>query len=593
MKSENNLKDVTGKPARLDLLQLFSGLLVLVLGAIEGWYQRTDYSADAISYLDIGRAFPRHQWNLVFNALWSCGYPFLIAVVRPFFAPDAHGEWLAIHVLNVFILLLTYLCFLYLLRSFFPDLTSTSIAELRSKETFLLVAGICIFFCTDLCINGASRVGPDPLVDGLFFAAMGTVVRFLRRPRISVAILLGLILGVGYLMKVIFLPISAVILLVTLIATWRKKQNIFLPALSGVVFALCVLPYAIGLSRTVGYFSLGESGSLNYAFHVNLLPQFTNWQGGPPGSGTPLHPTRMLLKDPPFFEFAEPFHDTYPPYNHIVYWYRGYQHFFSPKYQALAIVRNLYHLAQVLCQQPITYAILAVGFVLWFLIPLRREWLDQAVSFWPFFLPPLLAVGLYVLVHVEDRYVASFFGCLALLPFISLCSTKKHLSRALQGSVLGILVLMTIVSLFKANSVAYESALHRRSYSDDPQWKLAAYLEQGGLKPGDKVGVIGEWNLRCTWAYVNGLRIVAELGGAPYDPHPVAGVDHWYDNHHKESQNPGEELFWNASPETQAKIVQLFKQSGAVAIIAPAKSPDGNVPGWEHVPGSPMWLHRL
>jgi hypothetical protein len=591
MKAENST-DLTGRPASLYLLQVLSGLLVLVLGAIEGWYKRSDYAADAISYLDIGRAFPRHEWNLVFNALWSCGYPFLIAIVRPFFAPDAPGEWLAIHVLNVLILLFTYLCFLYLVRSFFPNLASSSIAGLRSKETFLLAAGICIFFCTDLCINAASRVGPDPLVDGLFFAAMGTVVRFLQRPRTSAAILLGLILGAGYLAKVIFLPISAVILLVTLIATWRKKQNAFLPVLSGVVFALCVLPYAIGLSRAVGYFSLGESGSLNYAFHVNLLPQFTNWQGGPPGSGTPLHPTRMLLKDPPFFEFAEPFHNTYPPYNHIVYWYQGYRHFFSPKYQAPATARNLFYLAQVLYQQPIAYAILLVCLALWFLTPFGREWLDRTVSCWQFFLPPLLALGLYILVHLEDRYIASFLGCLALLPFVSLCSSKKDLSRALRGSVLAILVLATIVSLFKANGVAYKRALHRQSYTADREWKLAAYLEQDGLKPGDKVGAIGGPNLHCTWAYLNGLRIVAELGGTPYDPHPVAGIDHWYE-HHYEGPDPGGELFWNASPQTQARILQLFKQSGAVAIVAPAKSPDGNVPGWEHVPGSPMWVHRL
>ena len=120
---------------------VFSGLLVLVLGAIEGWYKRADYAADAISYLDIGRAFPRHEWNLVFNALWSCGYPFLIAVVRPFFAPDARGEWLAIHVLNVFILLFTYLCFLYLLRSFFPDLASASVAGLRSQRNVSFDSG--------------------------------------------------------------------------------------------------------------------------------------------------------------------------------------------------------------------------------------------------------------------------------------------------------------------------------------------------------------------------------------------------------------------------------------------------------------------
>jgi hypothetical protein len=593
------LEKQAGKRTTLHILQICSALLVLVLGAIEGWYQRADYSADAVSYLDIARAFPKHDWRLVFNALWSSGYPFLIAIVRPFFATDAGGEWLAVHVVNDAILLLTFLAFLYLLRSFFPDLAASSASGLRSKEIFLFVAGLCIFVSTDLCINGASRVGPDPLVDGLFFAAMGAMIRFLRKPRTSIAILLGLILGAGYLVKVIFLPISAIVLLVTLIAVWRKRQNLSLPVLSGIVFALCVLPYAIGLSRAVGYLTFGESGSLNYAFHVNLLPHYTNWQGGPPGLGTPLHPTRMLLKDPPFFEFAEPFHNTYPPYNHMVYWYQGYRHFFSLKYQALAVVRNSYFLAQVLYRQPMSYVMLAVVLALWFLIPFRREWLDRTVSYWPFSLPPLLAVGLYIWVHLEDRYVASFLGCFALLPFVSLCASKKPLSRALRGSVLGILVLTAIGSLWNANGDAYKRALHGQPYTENSEWQLAAYLKRDGLKAGDKVGVIGGPNLHCTWAYLNGLRIVAELGGVPYDPHPVAGVDHWYGYHPMSpdadgmSPDVGGEPFWDASPEMQAKIMQLFKQSGAVAVIAPAKTPDGNLPGWEHVPGNSRWVHRF
>ena len=59
------------------LLYVLLALPVLALGAIEGWYKRTFYTTDAISYLDISRAIPRHEWKLVFNPLWSSGYPFL------------------------------------------------------------------------------------------------------------------------------------------------------------------------------------------------------------------------------------------------------------------------------------------------------------------------------------------------------------------------------------------------------------------------------------------------------------------------------------------------------------------------------------
>ena len=55
----------------VSLLYVLLALPVLLLGAIEGWYERTFYTTDAISYLDISRAIPRHEWKLVFNPLWS------------------------------------------------------------------------------------------------------------------------------------------------------------------------------------------------------------------------------------------------------------------------------------------------------------------------------------------------------------------------------------------------------------------------------------------------------------------------------------------------------------------------------------------
>jgi hypothetical protein len=54
---------------------------VLVLGAVEGWFWRTDFATDAISYLDISRAIPARDWKMIFNPLWSAGYPLLMAIV--------------------------------------------------------------------------------------------------------------------------------------------------------------------------------------------------------------------------------------------------------------------------------------------------------------------------------------------------------------------------------------------------------------------------------------------------------------------------------------------------------------------------------
>jgi hypothetical protein len=578
---------------RLGAFYGIMALPLLLLGIVEAWHKRGYYTTDAISYLDISRAIPRHDWRMVFNSLWSVGYPFLISVIRPLFPATAQGEWNAIHVLNLLILLFSYGTFLYLLRSIQAGWAAAPAEERLAKEQFFFFAGYCIFVCTELCINAPSRVSPDPLVDGMFFAAVATMIQLIRNPSPMRAAILGVILGLGYLAKTIFLPISAIILLVTVCALLQKrhKRALLFPVAAGVVLAAIAIPYAAGLSWALGRWTFGESGSLNYNFHVNLLPRYTNWQGGPAANGTPIHPTHLLLNDPPFFEFAEPFHNTYPPFGNAAYWYEGYRHFWSAKYQAIATVRNLFYLAGILKKLPIAYAIAGVVLVLVLRRRLRREWLKRITALWPLFLPPLLAVGLYVLSHLEDRYLAGYLATLALAPFAALGAAQLNLSRTLRRSIIAVLALGATATFAMVNGPAVARAIHHKSSSDDPEWKLAAYLRQAGLKPGDKVGAIGGPNAECTWAYLDQLRIVAEVGGRPYDPHP-GPHDRWWSNRNNEPDDAVQK-FWSSSPETQAKIMQMFQQAGAVAVISPPQPAQELLPGWQKEPAGDTWVYRF
>jgi hypothetical protein len=189
---------------------------------------------------------------------------------------------------------------------------------------------------------------------------------------------------------------------------------------------LMVLPYAAGLSWSYGHFTLGESGTLNYAFHVNYLPRWTNWQGEPGGYGTPIHPTHQLMKDPDLFSFAEPYHNTYPPFGNIVYWYQGYRHFWSPKYQAIGIGRDLEYLLQALVPQPIFYAVLLAAIVIFAAEKDRKGWFRSAVGAWPFYLPAVIGIALYVQVHLELSRLISHNPVSA-----SICSYRKSAQHAL------------------------------------------------------------------------------------------------------------------------------------------------------------------
>jgi hypothetical protein len=260
--------------------------LIMVLGALEGWFKRTDFSTDAISYLDISRAIPAHDWKMVFNPLWSVGYPLLLALLRPLFPATPTGEWVAIHVLNFAIFIGAWLAFLYLLRSFDLSHNSLTAQEGVQRRTFVFLAGACIFVSIQLCIDSVSRVGPDLLVTAFFFAATAMVVRLTARSSYGLAVLLGVVLGLGYWTKGIFLALALTLLAVAAAALFFRKRSILPIILSAVVFAAMVIPYAAGLSWSFGHFTLGESGPLNYAFHVNYLPRWTNWQGEP---GRPRH----------------------------------------------------------------------------------------------------------------------------------------------------------------------------------------------------------------------------------------------------------------------------------------------------------------
>jgi hypothetical protein len=566
---------------------LFHALLaipVLLLGAIEDWYGRLDYSTDAIGYLDIHRAIPLGEWKLIFNPQWSSGYPLLIALIRPLFPANADGEWLAIHVLNFLIYIGTYLAFLFLLRTLTTKENHAPGTTGETNSQFFLVAGVSLFLCTEICIDAVSRVSPDMLVTALFFAALASAVRLVRNPTAGRAVLLGVFLGCGYLAKAIFMPLSIAILLITTWTFVRRKQRFFFPVLVLLTFGIFAVPYIAGISWSLGRFTFGESGALNYAFHVNLLPHWTNWQGGPAGYGRPLHPTRKLFDKPSIFEFATPFKNTYPPFGNMTYWYEGYRHFWSPKKQIVGSARNLYYLAQVLFAQPIVYIWIGCICALAFRLKDRQEWYKRLRRGWPLMVMALIGIALYVQVHLEGRYIASFLAVLAILPFFSLTDPERQLSSRMRFALLSALVVGAFVNVAVVDRMVFWRALHEESYAQGEQWKLGVALKQMGLKPGDPVAAVGGPNASCTWAFNDGLRIVAEVGGEPYDPqHPE------YENHHPDDVDE----FLQAPVDEEQAMLRAIKESGAVALLSPRKPSPQNMQGWIPVEDTGSWLYKL
>jgi hypothetical protein len=578
------------KPANL-LLGVIVGLIVIGSATLEDWYGRTYYAQDALGYLDSYQAIDRGDWRVALTPQWSIGYPLILSATRSMFPSGPQGEWTAIHVVNLIIFLATYLAFLYFLKVAATYTAWVNGAKSSDPEDdgngYLFLIGTSVFVLWQVIIGNVSRVSPDLPISGVFFLVTATCLDFFMRPSAKTAVILGFFIGLGYVFKAGFLPASVLTFLIVLLHTWIYSAGNRVAVLSKLawalpVIALVALPYAAALSSAVGKFTFGESGSINYAWHVNHLPANCNWQGGTPPFGTPIHPTHLVLNNPPVFIFAEPFPVTYAPWYNIPYFYEGYHHFFSLRNQLSAIKTNLSEFRKFFIggdhagAKGLVAVILLAGAL--FLLKQRQVWWKRLAASWPLYLLTIVPIGVYVLVHIEPRYVIGPMIALVVIPFLPLFVPKPLISRR-AASGLAIFLVLGCAGITVANrmDVVHQVCSHK-TYLDDGAWKAGLYLHQMGVQPGDKIAAVGPGSsLDDTWAYVCGAHIVGEIGNFAYDP----------DNQKQDLQ------LFAGSPEVQETVFNLFRQAGAEVVVARYLDGTPQGDGWEKVPDSPFWVHRL
>jgi 4-amino-4-deoxy-L-arabinose transferase-like glycosyltransferase len=321
----------------------FLGMLAvtLLLGIFECIFGRVNYSADAISYLNIVRAIHAGDWKLALSSYWGFGYPLLLSVVTPLFPATPAGEWIAIHSLNLAVFVTTIVSFYWLVRAAASLPCLEGIFTDEKTARFLLAGAFEIFLSTELSLDNVSRVSPDMLVSCLLFAAMTLLLQLSKKPNNRHAILLGVLLGLGYVVKSIFLPLTLLVCLVAAIAMWKKPHALRSLALIVIFAGVFAVPYIAGISWAQGYRTTGESGPLNYAWNVNKVEPLGLWQGWPPGLGKPLHPVKLLTAMPHVYVFDGPFPVTFGPFFNPPYYYQGVRRIFSLEAQVHAIGANV------------------------------------------------------------------------------------------------------------------------------------------------------------------------------------------------------------------------------------------------------------
>ncbi len=579
---------------------LCATVLIFALGAVEDVYGNTDtgdvYGSDGVQYLDIARALTRHDWRSALNPLWSQGYPALLAVTHVLFPATPAGDWWTSRAANFCVFACSYAAFLVLVFTLLPSRDTDDETEASRKSWFRRV-GVCLllFTAVQTCMGQVSRVNPDELVTTFFLLACVQLVRLQQRTERGErlhwqsAAALGLTLGVGFLVKAIFLALGSGMLAIAGLILWRKRKSVtsLLPAVA--VFAIVVAAYGAALSHAVGYPTLGEASSINYAWHVDRLQKWVHWEGGvqpaseawpkpflarfaqwethPPDFGTPLHPSAVLQRSPKVYGFASPVHATYVPYFDPPYFYQGYHHVFRLRYQLIATVKCVGDLLQVLARQPLAWALgLALALVLRAAQD-RRRFVRGLRSHWPLIESSLLGILFYLTVHLEGRYIAGMLLVLGTCALLSLAETAARTRTAFAT----LLLVGFLAELALYQTPAWRNFLDRKAPQRNAEWRMGVAALQQHLPADAPVGVIA-WtpNLHSDWAYIAHLQITGEIASGPdYD------------------------RFWSSSPELQAATLATFRRTGAVAVFVNNKPPGSGGLGWQQLSGTPLWMFRL
>jgi len=324
---------------------------------------------------------------------------------------------------------------------------------------------------------------------------------------------LGICLGFGYLAKAAVLPVAVLFILAGFSPGHRVRKWLPQAGMTLAGLTLIAAPYVILLSQRLGHFTFGETPKLAFAYQPNNIP-LMHWQGGPPGLGKPVHPTRKIFERPAAFEFATPIPGTYPPGYDPTYWNEGVTPRFDFQQEKARIITSVPRLLDMFLGRFVsgvpataTMPALSAGILLMYVLaPKWRVSLRNLAGQWFLLVPPLGAFLMYALVLVETRYVGAYYAvfCAGLLAGVALPDLPEAKKWATTLTVQVVSVTLLILVIVTGFDVLIGANVGPK------QWQVAEYLHQAGVRRGEQVAqVCGNGNLG--WARLARVRITAEV----------------------------------------------------------------------------------
>jgi hypothetical protein len=533
---------------RPDSIRLLCCIGVVLLALLQLISKYMFMDPDGLSYLDISDAYLRGDWHNAINAYWSPLFSWMLAVATALVRPSPYWEFTLVHFVNFGVLIVVLFSFSFLIRQIdlyqeflLPDDATTHHANRIPWRLEMLVRyTILLWVSVDLIT--VVRPTPDMSVMVIVFLAAGLTLRICRRVAgRNTWIMLGVVLGFGYLAKTAMLPIGISFLLVIMLtkraARWRWRNFI----LASLMFFLIVAPFVALISFAKHRFTIGDSGRLNYSWAVNKNTRWLHWQGEVSGSGTPIHPTRKILDHPVMYEFAVPISGTFPPWYDPTYWYEGVRVYFDFGQQLTAIKSNAERLVAIFVHS-VASKLLAALLLLWLTMSYRHFIVREIARYWMLLAPAVLATTMYALVIVIPRYVAPFLAIM-LVVLLKGVRWPRHTGarKILEPATLALVVSILVATAWTPVARSIENfILLARHEEPHRHWQIANYLSSIGIKPGDKVASVG-YSFLPAWSRLARTRVVSEM--------------------------PSADLFW-LTPSAALEVTQVFAQSGAKVVIA-------------------------
>lgn len=539
--------------------------LALAVGALSALDARFEIWGDSVSYIEMGQAYFRHDWKMAINSYWSPLYAWLITLPEFIFGVSLREESTAVHLVNLAI----FGFVLFSLEYFLAGLIYKGSSPQEARETAaiepwaLRTIAYSLFMYSTLNWLSTDNVTPDLMVEGLVLLTAGVAIRIQAHgARWRLYAKLGLILGIGYLTKVVLFPLSFVFFGASVIGSAGPRRSILKMVFGILVFSLIAGPYIFTLSRAKGHFTYGDAGKLTYATYVNGLPLGVHWQASGGHNGSPIHPTRMVLSHPAVFEFAEPVGGSYPAWYDPTYWYDGAKPHFEIRPEIGKLRTHAYVFFDLLMSQgEFVMGLLALSLAATGFRSFARSWAGLA-CLW---IPCLVALGAYALIHIETRFLPGFLIVLWMSVFAAFRFADSLNSKKVISCVSIALALTAGIRVVK--SAVVESG-HLLKHRENPYWEVAEELHELGVQRGDKVASIG-FSFDGYWAHLAGVKIVAEV------PEGDAGQ------------------FWLADPATKSKVLTTFASYGAKAVVCNRVPAFTWPPGWIRVGNSTFFVEKI